>query len=500
MTEPRPRSRRADLPFRRIALVLSGGGALGAYEVGVLRALETAGLRPAILAGVSVGAVNAVLWLANGFRTAPLERVWSTLRPASVGLRWATLLMRALGAFVIAFAAAQVLVTITGSPELRPRMLFDPPGTTRSEIATAVLDVIAWLVVLMVGWAIVQGSRTAEDTLARLSPPRDPHRVHRWFGWLLAIGATLHLVTWAIGIPWPMRFSAVLLLLATLLWVANRPGQTGQRMQRLFLRLLPETRGRGLWSGHARRRILQRVVSEGDPQALVGRETHLIISALAIESGQMGYFVNWPDPSEAFRGRIAHAVGEVTSLDTPDAIIEAAVASSAIPAVFAPVRIGGGEFLDGGVFTNQPLHAVLADEADAIIIVLVSPSSGPPKTQRQPNMFEMAARLLEIANWRNLQAELEALPADWKGAATSGDVDAPAGAGPARLCVVEPETVLPGGLYGFSPANAAELRRRGERDAWNALARAGWLDEEPIGIEDPVPSDPDAPRTAAPRA
>ena len=45
MTEPRPSPRREDLPFRRIALVLSGGGALGAYEVGVLKVLEMAGIR-----------------------------------------------------------------------------------------------------------------------------------------------------------------------------------------------------------------------------------------------------------------------------------------------------------------------------------------------------------------------------------------------------------------------------------------------------------------------
>jgi hypothetical protein len=41
---------------------------------------------------------------------------------------------------------------------------------------------------------------------------------------------------------------------------------------------------------------------------------------------------------------------------------------------------------------------------------------------------------------------------------------------------VEPQSVLPGGIYGFSPLNAAELRRRGERDAWRALGRAGWIE------------------------
>ena len=44
---------------RRTAFVLSGGGSLGAVQVGMLRALTEAGIRPDLLIGTSVGAVNA---------------------------------------------------------------------------------------------------------------------------------------------------------------------------------------------------------------------------------------------------------------------------------------------------------------------------------------------------------------------------------------------------------------------------------------------------------
>jgi hypothetical protein len=40
---------------------------------------------------------------------------------------------------------------------------------------------------------------------------------------------------------------------------------------------------------------------------------------------------------------------------------------------------------------------------------------------------------------------------------------------------VEPESALPGGVFGFDPANARELIRRGEADAWRALERARWV-------------------------
>jgi len=50
---------------QRIALMLQGGGALGAYQVGVYQALEEAGLRPDWVAGVSIGAINAALIAGN---------------------------------------------------------------------------------------------------------------------------------------------------------------------------------------------------------------------------------------------------------------------------------------------------------------------------------------------------------------------------------------------------------------------------------------------------
>lgn len=43
-----------------VAFVLGGGGLLGAHEVGMLRALLEAGVRPDLIVGTSVGAVNGV--------------------------------------------------------------------------------------------------------------------------------------------------------------------------------------------------------------------------------------------------------------------------------------------------------------------------------------------------------------------------------------------------------------------------------------------------------
>jgi NTE family protein len=49
----------------RIALVLQGGGALGAYQAGVYQALEEANIEPDWVCGVSIGAINSAIIAGN---------------------------------------------------------------------------------------------------------------------------------------------------------------------------------------------------------------------------------------------------------------------------------------------------------------------------------------------------------------------------------------------------------------------------------------------------
>ncbi len=65
----------------KTALVFSGGGSLGAIQVGMLRALVAAGVQPDFILGASVGALNACYFA--GSPTAEgvdsLQRIWSAL-------------------------------------------------------------------------------------------------------------------------------------------------------------------------------------------------------------------------------------------------------------------------------------------------------------------------------------------------------------------------------------------------------------------------------------
>lgn len=69
------------------AFVLSGGGSLGAVQVGVLQALHDRGIQPDLLVGASAGALNAAFVADRGFTAealAELAGVWAGLRRSDV--------------------------------------------------------------------------------------------------------------------------------------------------------------------------------------------------------------------------------------------------------------------------------------------------------------------------------------------------------------------------------------------------------------------------------
>ena len=70
----------------REAVVLSGGGSLGAAQIGALRALLEAGIRPDLFVGCSVGALNAAAMAMDPTlaRLDELERIWRSLSSRDV--------------------------------------------------------------------------------------------------------------------------------------------------------------------------------------------------------------------------------------------------------------------------------------------------------------------------------------------------------------------------------------------------------------------------------
>ena len=86
---PRPitRPKRGQPPFESVALLLQGGGALGAYQAGVYEALAEARIHPNWVAGISIGAINAALIVGNpqNRRVDRLREFWSEITDQFLG-------------------------------------------------------------------------------------------------------------------------------------------------------------------------------------------------------------------------------------------------------------------------------------------------------------------------------------------------------------------------------------------------------------------------------
>jgi NTE family protein len=74
------KSTKANLPGQ-VVLVLQGGGALGAYQLGVYQAMHEAGIEPAWVVGTSIGAINGAIIAGNppDQRLAQLHAFWDRM-------------------------------------------------------------------------------------------------------------------------------------------------------------------------------------------------------------------------------------------------------------------------------------------------------------------------------------------------------------------------------------------------------------------------------------
>ena len=122
--------RRVNIDHEHIALVLQGGGALGAYQAGVYEEIATIPTEPHWVAGVSIGAINAALIVGNppGRRIERLREFWKLVSSGVSGV--APLWDGQRAAFHQASAAFSALIGVTGFYQPRvPPPAFQPEGT-----------------------------------------------------------------------------------------------------------------------------------------------------------------------------------------------------------------------------------------------------------------------------------------------------------------------------------------------------------------------------------
>ena len=122
--------RKVRIDHEHIALVLQGGGALGAYQAGVYEEIATIPTEPHWVAGVSIGAINAALIAGNppARRVERLREFWDLVSSGLSGI--APLHDAQRTAFHQASAAFSALAGVTGFYQPRiPPAFFQPEGS-----------------------------------------------------------------------------------------------------------------------------------------------------------------------------------------------------------------------------------------------------------------------------------------------------------------------------------------------------------------------------------
>jgi NTE family protein len=129
------RNLRAGLPFDRVALLLQGGGALGAYQAGVYEALAETGLHPDWVVGISIGAINAAIIVGNApeKRMDMLRGFWNRVSATGLHADLIGLFQKGDAVRALANQMSAAVVAGAGIPGFfRPRIpnpWFQPPGT-----------------------------------------------------------------------------------------------------------------------------------------------------------------------------------------------------------------------------------------------------------------------------------------------------------------------------------------------------------------------------------
>ena len=91
-------------------------------------------------------------------------------------------------------------------------------------------------------------------------------------------------------------------------------------------------------------------------------------------------------------------------------VVDAVLASSAVPGVLPPVRIGDEHFLDGGLVNSIPVGRAVALGARRVFVLQVGRIDRPLTTPTKP--WQVASVAFEIARRHRFARELSEVPAD----------------------------------------------------------------------------------------
>jgi predicted acylesterase/phospholipase RssA len=399
---PRPRQFAS-----RIGVVLSGGGARGAYEAGALMAFQDAEIPTHIITASSVGSINAASYAAHAEglvgKADSLVQAWIELTPATLGIDWSRYILLLAG-LVAASAGIGNLIW----EWLKEHGVFlhaHHPKVTWLSLAAAGVAVLFFADKLSYIFYVV----------------RDRLRQRRWqidrkklwisvagnvlvLGFLvLFLGFThLHLSPGESG---QFEFSAPLpLALAALaIWSVYRVlREPLSKLSHRFLRLPLRT---GLFPNFERIKFLRARISQ---DRLRNSAIRVIMTATDIQHGAGCFFSNTPVEVLA-ADPCVHSDFVRNEIEQPADLVQAAVASSSYTFAYEAVPMEGRLWTDGGIMTNQPMLPALRLGADVLFLVLLAPLEGSDDSGEIKTFLDVGVHAVDILISKNFRADITLL-------------------------------------------------------------------------------------------
>lgn len=401
-SEPRPQAFSS-----RVGVVLSGGGARGAYEAGALMAFQDAKVPTHIVTASSIGSINAASFAAHAEglvgKAETLVRSWMELTPATLGIDWSRYIFLLAG--LVAASAGAGNFIWQWMKEHGIYLHAHHPKFTWFALAAAGVAILFFADKLSyIGYVILNFLRGRNW---------DPDRRKAW----VSLGANvlvwgfivIFLVFTYVHLPIgggkifelsaPLPAVAVILAGIGLYKLFQEPLS---KLSHSFLRLPLRT---GLFPNFDRMKFLRARI----PQDLLRKsEIRTIMTATDIEHGTARYFSNVPvdvllkDPEvqEEFVRR---------DVEQPSDLVHAAVASSAYTFTYEAVPMDGRVWTDGGIVSNQPILPALRLGADVLFLVLVTPLEGDDNTGEVKTFLDVGVHTVDILISKNFKSDIALL-------------------------------------------------------------------------------------------
>jgi predicted acylesterase/phospholipase RssA len=400
-------ARRPQAFASRTGVVLSGGGARGAYEAGVLMAFQDAQVPTHIITATSVGSINAASYAAHseGFigRAEPLVKAWMELTPATLGIDWSRYIFLLAG-LVAASAGIGNFLWLW----LQQHGIFlhaHHPKFTWFALGVAGVSILLFADKLSyVGYVIMKfvRKRNWEPDWGKTWVSLGANLLV-WGFLVLFLGFTyVHLPLHG-GLAFEMATHVPMLVaLLFVLGIYRLLQDPLSKLSHRFLRMPLRT---GLFPNFDRIKFLRARIPA---DKLRNSAIRVIMTATDIQRGIARFFSNAPvdvlmnDPGvqEDFIRR---------EVEQPQDLVLAAVASSSYTFAYEAVTMEGRLWTDGGIMTNQPVLPALRLGADVLFLVLIAPLEGEDQTGKIKTFLDVGVHAVDILVSKNFKSDIALL-------------------------------------------------------------------------------------------